>query len=439
MKINKLIVAVTICVALLPRNSFSQEMDERVMTIQEVADSVEANNIQLKLSQTSILLADARISEVKTNRLPDIGANISAFYLSDVTIYNPEFKKIQTIDLPNFGNKFDLSASQLLYAGGKINKSVDLAKLSKTLSENQAGDTEQEIKLNAAKLYLNLYNLQNQKQILINNKDLATERTKNTKYFYEQDMITKNEFLRAEVLERQLEQSILQVQNAIYITNKNLTLLAGLSGDVLIVATIDNIHHQIREQDEDFYREIAFRQNPQLNASDTQIAIAEKNLDLTESDRLPVLAAFTGYNANRPQTSGTPADLYSNSYQAGLSLSYNIESLFKNPKKEAVDKIMIDQAEQNKEMVRQRIEGDVNAAYKNYHQAVEQLEVSALNASAAEENYRITDLKYKNQLVTYIEIIDAANTKLQAELQMLDDQTDIIINYVELLRITGQL
>lgn len=41
--------------------------------------------------------------------------------------------------------------------------------------------------------------------------------------------------------------------------------------------------------------------------------------------------------------------------------------------------------------------------------------------------------------MTYIEIIDASNTKLQAELQTLDDETDIIINYVKLLRVTGQL
>ncbi len=419
--------------------SFSQVMQERVMTIQELADSVKANNIQLKLANTAVNVADARIGEVKTNRLPDLGVNVSAFYLSDINIYDLGFNNLQTVDLPNFGNKLDLSASQLLFAGGKINKSIALAEMSKTLSENQLGDTDQSIKLSAAELYLNLYNLQNQKQILEKNKDLATERTKNTKFFYEQDMITKNELLRAEVLERKLEQNILQVQNAILITNKNLTLLAGLDGNTLIVTTIDNINHQIREQDQRYYLEQAFQNNPQLRASDTQIGIAEKNLELTKTDRLPTLAAFAGYNINRPQTSGTPADLYSNGYQAGLSLSYNIESLYKNPKKEAVDKILIDQAEQSKESARQRVEGDVNAAYRNYHQAVEQLQVSAINQSAADENYRITELKYKNQLVTYIEIIDAANTKLQAELQMLDDQTDIILNYVRLLRVTGQL
>lgn len=418
---------------------FSQQMQERIMTIQELADSLQANNIQLRLAKTAVDVADAKVGEVKINRLPDVGIDVSAFYLGDVSVYGTDFTKLQTIDIPNFGNQFNVNVSQLLFAGGKINKSIEISELSKTLSENQLNDADQSIKLSATELYLNLYNLQNQKIILEKNKELATERTKNTKLFHEQDMITKNEVLRAQVLERQLEQSILQIENAITITNKNLTLLAGLDENTLIVPTIDNINHQVKAEDEVFYRKIAFSKNPQLNASETQIDIAEKNLELTRTDRAPVLAAFAGYNANRPQTTGTPMDLYTNTYQAGLSLSYNLETLFKNPKKEAVDKILIAQAEEGKEAVRQQIEAQVNQAFNNYHQAVKQVEVSTVNQQAADENYRITELKYKNQLVTYIEIIDAANTKIQAELQLLDDQTNIILNYVKLLRVTGQL
>ncbi|WP_170234400.1 TolC family protein [Bizionia saleffrena] len=410
------------------------------MTIYELAESVAANNIQLKLANTAVDIADARIGVAKTNRLPDAGVDVKAMYLGDISIYDTRFKKLQTVDIPNFGNQFNVSASQLIFAGGKINKSIALAEMSKTLSENQFGDAEQSIKLNAIELYMNLYNLQNQKIILEQNRILANERTKNTRYFYEEDMITKNEVLRAEVLERQLEQSILQIENAILITNKNLTLFAGLDSKVLIVPEVEQLNHQIRNQDEASFLDLALGKNPQFNASETQITIAKKSLELTKTDRLPTLAGFAGYNANRPQTSGSPVlDLYTNTYQVGLSLSYNIESIYKNPKKEALDKILINQAEQRQEAVKQEIEANVNAAYKNYHQAVAQLKVSAINQTAADDNYRITELKYKNQLITYIEIIDAANTKLQAELQMLDDQTDIILNYVRLLRVTGQL
>lgn len=415
-------------------------MQQRTMTIQEFADSLKLNNIQLELADISVKVADARIGEVKTNRLPNIGAEMIGMYISDVNIYDSHLSHLQKVDIPNFGHQLNLSANQLIYGGGRINKAIALAEINKDLTENQRSNIDQSVKLNASELYLNLYNLQHQKEILESNRDLAKERTKNVNDFFEQDMVTKNEVLRAEVLQRQLEQSILQVQNAIYITNKNLTLMAGLNENMMIVPDVSNINHQIRLQDEQYFREIAFANNPQLRISDSQVAIAEKNLEITNSDKLPMLAGFAGYGATRPMTNSSPAmDYYSGSYQVGLNLSYNLESLYKTKKKAAVDKVLIDQAELQKIAVMQQIEADVNSAYSNYHQAVKQREVSSINEEAADENYRITELKYKNQLVTVAEIIDASNTKLQAELQTLDDQTDIIINYIRLLRVTGQL
>ena len=436
--INRFCVPVFLLVFAFQQAS-AQEKEVRKMTIQELAESVMANNIQLKIAKSSVDVADARIGNVKTNRLPDIGADMQAMYLSDVNIYDKHWNHLQEIDIPNFGHQFNVSANQLLFAGGKINKSIQLAELSKDLSEEQLKDTDQAIKLNATQLYLNLYNLHNQLKILRENTNLAQERVDNVQAFYNEDMVSKNEVLRAEVLERQLRQSILQVQNAIEITNKNLRLFAGIEEDIIILPDISNINHQIRREDELFYREMAFNKNPQLSISNTQIAIAEKNLALTKADMYPTLAAFAGYNANRPQTGANPADFYSNTYQVGLNLSYNIESLYKNPKAAAIDKQLIEQSKQQKTAVRQQIEADVNEAYNNYIQAIKQKEVSLVNEEAAEENYRITKLKYDNQLVTVIEIIDASNTKLEAELQTLDDQTAIILNYVRLLRVTGQL
>ncbi|SKB71576.1 Outer membrane protein TolC [Salegentibacter holothuriorum] len=438
--LQKLSLLFSLLFCLNHQTNIAQELQEKQMTVQELAEKLEENNIQLQLANAQVDVADARIGDVKTNRLPDIGVDMSGMYLSDVNIYDKHWSKIQKVDIPNFGHQMNISANQLIFAGGRVNKAVKLAELNKNLSENQREDTEQAIKLNATELYLNLYNLQNQKKILQSNILLAEERTKNARYYFEQDMITKNEVLRAEVLERKLKQSIIEIQNAILITNKNLSLFAGLDENILIVPDVSNLDHTIRQQDELFFRQLAYQNNPQLDASKTQLAIAEKNLELTKTDKMPVLAAFAGYNATRPMTSTTPAlDYYSNTYQVGLNLSYNIESLFKNRKKAAVDKALIDQAELAKEAVRQQIDAQVNQAYKNYRQAVAQKSVSLVNEAAANENYRITELKYKNQLVTLIEIIDASNTKLQAELQTLDDQTNIILNYVKLLRVTGQL
>lgn len=248
--------------ALGNKSAVAQEMLERIMTVQELAESLQKKNIQSKIINSSLKFAEARIDALKINSLPDISSDLSAFYLSHLTIYDPRFKKLQTVDLPNFGNQFNVKASQLLFAGGKINKSIAWSKLSKTLIENQLNNTEQSIKLNATELYLNLYSLQNQKRILEN--------------------------------------------------KKKLNLLTRLVGNILIDPTIDNNNLKINKQDKKSYRQAAYIKNPQINAIDIPIEITEKKFELTKTDRNPILAAFEGYNANRPQAAGTPIDLNAN-------------------------------------------------------------------------------------------------------------------------------
>ncbi|MGD9976577.1 MAG: TolC family protein [Bacteroidales bacterium] len=438
--LKKTIIVFTILMGASSLFCFAQETVQHSMTIQQLSDSVVMNNIQLKLAGTSVAIANAQIIDVKMNRLPNIGTSMTAMYLGDITLLNTDFSKLQDVDIPNFGHLFNVTINEVIYAGGKINTAIDLAGLNKELRENQQKDAEQEIKLTAIQLYLSLYKLYHQKDILEGNNALANEQLKKVRLFYNQKIVTKNEVLRAEVQEGQLLQTILKVKNAIEITNKSLTTLAGLDENVIIIPNVDNLNHQLDLESETDFLFRVYQNNPQIAGSDIQIAMAEKSLKLTKANNKPVLVGFAQYELARPLTSSSPVlDYYSGSPQIGLSLSYNIESLFKNKKKEAVNHIQIDQAKQAKSNAMQQIDLEVDAAFKSYHQAIEQKQVLLKNEKVAAENYRITELKYQKQLVTIAEMIDASNTKLQAELQTLDAEMDIVLNYVKLLRLSGQL
>jgi outer membrane protein TolC len=392
------------------------------------------------MARSSIDVAAAEIENGKMNQLPNIGVDMTGMYLSDISLYENDWSKITREDIPNFGHQFNASLNQLLYSGGKVNKAIDMAKLNEQLAQHQFVDAEQNIKLTAAQLYINLYQLYNQKEILDSNMVLARRRLRNVTDFYNQDMVTKNDVLRAEVFNSQLKQNILQIDNAIEVINKNLLILAGLDESTMIIPDVANLQHEVDSQNELYFRNLAQQNSPLVSISSTQIALAEKNLELTRSELQPTIAAFAGYGFTRPLTSSSPVlDYYANSYQVGLNISYNVESLFKNRKKTAVNKIQIEQARQAKEATLQQIESDISSAYKNYELVVEQKRVSEINEAAASENYRITEYKYQNQLVTMVELIDASNTKLQAEFQTLSAEMDIILNYIKILQITGQL
>ncbi len=428
------------CVGLLMFQTLNaQENNSRKITMQEFIDSLLQNNIYLKLANTSVKEAKAKIESSKMNQLPNFEVDMTCMYLSDATLYDSDWEKVMTEDIPHFGHQLNATLSQLLYSGGKVNKAIDLAELNEELTENQLTDTEQNMKYNAARLYIQLYKLNNQLEILKKNKELAESRLENVQSFHNEDMVTKNDVLRAEVYCSELEHMILKVENSIQVTNKNLVIMAGLNENTNIIPDISDLKHDIATEKESHFKILAFQNNSQISISNTQVAMAEKNLQLTRSDLSPTIAAFAGYGFSRPITSTSPVlDYYANSYQIGVNISYNIESLYKNRKLTAIRKIQIEKARQAKEATVQEIDSEINTAFNNYKLVLEQKKVSEKNKIAANENYRISELKYENQLITMIEMVDASNTKLNAELQTLNADMNIIVNYMKLLQVTGQ-
>jgi outer membrane protein TolC len=131
--------------------------------------------------------------------------------------------------------------------------------------------------------------------------------------------------------------------------------------------------------------------------------------------------------------------MYSNGWNVGLSLSYNIGSLYKTPKKIQLNKFETERAKAQAIEAEQMIGVAVNAAYIKYNEATTQNKSLEKNKDLANENYRIMESKYNNQLAILLDFIDASNTKLDAELQYTNSEINIIFAYYRLLKESGKL
>jgi outer membrane protein TolC len=398
------------------------------------------NNQQLKLDQKAIEVAQQQTEVYKLNQLPNVSAGLAAFYLGDIAIRDSDFSFLQTVEAPHFGNTFSLQAQQLIYGAGIINNTLKVGSLQEQMAQLSLENDEISIKYLVISNYLKLYKLHNQKQVFLENIKLADKRIANVNSFYNQGMVTKNEVIRGDLLLASLNQAIITIDNNIAILNKQLTTAIGLPENTEILPAEETLTMNPLLQDYQLYKEEILNSHPLIETIDVQRELAVTSLDITKAERMPKLVGFAGYDLMRPLTNSFPLqDVYSRSWQIGVSLNYNIESLYKNKDKEALDQLKIEQVEEAKTYTEQNLEVAIKAAYLKYQEAVAQKSTYAESKRLAEENYKIIEKKYLNQLALITDMLDASNAKLDADLQYVNAEINIISAYYNILKTVGKL
>ena len=132
-------------------------------------------------------------------------------------------------------------------------------------------------------------------------------------------------------------------------------------------------------------------------------------------------------------------DLFINNWNIALSLSYNLSSLYRNKHKvrEAIGNVSI--YKNAEEQVIQEIRINVRSAFLRHNEALERVRSLRLSVRQAEENYRIVNNRYLNQLSILTDLLDASNVRLVAELQLTAARAESVFTYYQLLRACGNL
>lgn len=419
--------------------TYAQQSQERKISVEELFELAKENHPNLAVSKADILIAKQGVEVAKNAQLPTLNAALQGYYLGDALILDKDFSNSTRVDMPHLGNTFSVDASQLIWKGGLVKNGIKAQSLKEELTELNYQSNEQSIKLLVLGYYLDLYKLLNQKGVFQQNIQLAEQRLQNINKFYNQGMVTRNDVIRGELQLSNLKLALQVVENNSQILNKQLTTALGLSESTQIVpdeTLISNVPKALLMDD---YR--AFAQNhPTVLMTKKAVDIYETSEKITRAEMMPSLSAFAGNRLARPITTTSPAmDMYTNGWSAGLSLNFNIDALYKTPKKIKQVRFEIDKAIAQSTEVEQMIDVAVNAAYIKYNEALTQNNTLETNKNLADENYRIMNSKYNNQLAILLDLIDASNQKLDAELQFANSEINIVYAYYKLLKESGNL
>ena len=412
----------------------------RQMGIEELFRLADEQSKSIQTYRTGKEAAEEALKAAKAQRLPDVNMSLSASYWGNGKLWDRDFGNAMTIDMPHFGNNFALEAQQVVYAGGAISSGIRQAELGKLLAELDLQKNVQEIRFLLVGHYLNLYKLDNQIRVLQKNMELTDEVIANMKARREQGTVLKNDITRYELQKEQLNLQLTRVKDARRIANHQLVTTLHLPENTEIYPDTLLLREQIQTLTEDEWQKLAETNHIVLKQTQTAIQMNEQKVKQERAERLPHISIVAAEHLDGPITIEVPVlDNNFNYWYIGIGVKYNLSSLFKNNRKLKQARLNVRQAQEQRQLAQEQIENAVQEGYVNFLTAFTDLRTQENSVRLADENYHVTDNRYKNEMALLTDMLDASNMKLTADLGLVDARINILYNYYKMKYITHTL
>lgn len=413
---------------------------KRVVTIEDLYEIAEKNSAQLRPSITAEEEARREISVVRSSRLPDINATLSLNYIGDGFTTKRDFSDYQKAPIPHFGNSLGISVIQPVYTGGAIANGIELAELKATAARYATELQRDNIRFQLTGFYLDIYKYTNLRAVVENNIAQARKVLAEMEARREQGVALQNDIIRYELLVSNLELQLVKIDNTLCILNHNLVVTAGLPEDTEIIPDSAILSRSLSSVGEGWWQQEAANNAPCLKLAESDVGINRKAESMVRSEMLPKIGIQAGWNIDGPILVEVPPINRNLSYwYVGVGVNYNLSSLYKSNKSLARSRTATKAAVDRLNATGERLNLGIKADYVRYLEAYEELKTQQKSVELAERNYHTTSTRYSADMARITDMLDAANSKLDAEQQLVNARINIIYYYYKLLFTSGRI
>ena len=420
-------------------NQLSAQELERSVGLRDLFELADQNNRQLQILTNNQKIAEKAVKIEEQKLLPSVDATLMLSYIGNGYITDRDFSSGFSVPIPDFGNNFIVEAKQLIYAGGAAKTAIDMAKTNVKIAELDTETNRQNLRFGITGYYLELLKLKNQRQILVKNIEQTQKLIQQISAKNKEGVALKNNITRYELQKQSLEVSLLKLDNTTKIINADLVKILQLpQGTVLSIK--DELVGVEEHLSKEYWENLALENVTDFKKNSLQVEQAMKGEKLTKSSRLPQVFAFAGNYFNGPVMIEIPVlNNNFNYWNIGVGVKYDISTLFKNEVKEQQAQISVLNAQQHENIVKEEVNHQIEAAEIRLTETKEVYATHLKGVELATQNYTIIKNRYLNDMALTTEMLDAENTKLDAELQAANSQINILFQYYQLKKLTGTL
>lgn len=413
--------------------------DVRIIKLDEAIQLGIQNNNQLKMSNTDVAVANENLKQTQIAKTPVIGLNMGYNYIGNPKVFEGFYEKNITVDYFNQQASANIFASVPLYYGGIINNQIDKQKLIVSMQESVAKMTEMEIKQAITAQFLNLEKLYKQIEVTKQNIVNTDLRIKQLESRVANGQNLKSDLLRTELQKSNFEVAVFNSSNSIELISNYLDILTGLPTNTKLKPVLDGILIPAKDVSLEESLKEAYQNRYEIKRSEITVKIAESSLDITKSGYKPYVNANLLFNTQYPAQWPNYTDNILNYWAAGVSLNWDISSLYNIKHKANADQRQIDKSNIALEAAKDVINQDVKAAYVRFTESVRNITTFKKDVELALSNYKIVKSRYDNDFALISEIVDAELQLNNSRISLVNANLDLIIQYYSLQYAMGKL
>ncbi|MEM1338532.1 MAG: TolC family protein [Bacteroidota bacterium] len=435
-----------------PKNVLAERRYNLINVIEETI----ARNLSLQSNQKDVDLTQQDVRTAWSNYLPDVTASGTGTYV------DPDLAEVSNGQNPEFSTSGAITLNQTLYSEA-ANANITIQKKLQQAEQENFNASQLDAILDASTAYFNILILKANTAIQLRNLNLTQTNLKIAEQNFDAGESGKSDMLRFRSEMAQNQQSLIEAINQLeqgfivlnQVLNNPLESQIDVEDVILDQGVFERYNYdelkkflddpKLREPFIGFLTEEAFRNAPELKSLGYNIEAVERNIRLSGTGRLvPTVALQGSYNSvfNRSGAGSTvPPNLgfglVDNSYNASLSLSLPIFNQNTNNINKQIATIQRDQLEINKDNTELAIDANVRNGVLNLINQVSNIELSGVSEETAAEALELTQSLYTNGAVNIVQLLDAQNNYLNAQLARVNAVYNFLISSQELERSLG--
>ncbi|WP_295231386.1 TolC family protein [uncultured Chryseobacterium sp.] len=397
---------------------------ETVVSVAEAKKLALENNKKIKRAQQNIEAAKAAQAAAEAGGKPTLDGSLGGYY----------FSKPLSALLPEVLGSASLTATQVLYAGGKVETGKKLSAAALDLQFAQKDLTGEEVKLAAETAYWQIVNAKEKTALAKEYIRLLDELHTNVKNAFDAGLTYKNDLLKIEVQQNEAQLNLKRAEDGLAMAKLNLAQITGITGSGFDVQ--DSVDGNFTDVLSDNTLRPTHR--PELSILAKAVEINELQEKLLDGDRKPTVA-LSGIGFSSFGKHVNPVNRKNEMLGFVGMLSVNIPIYDWGARKEKVKEQRYKTAAQKLEMeeTNELLVLELQNAAMQLNQSLKRIELSEKSLVQATENLRLNQDRYDAGTVVAEEVLKAQVLWQQAKSEILDAKAEYKINEAKYKKAAG--